>query len=164
MALCLHMFIAGVFVISAGAKVWGREAFAGFVAAVHDLGGVPVRFRVVVAVGTIGLEILAAGLQLAPTWVGTALAAGLLVAFTLVLIRGLRKRPGLACHCFGSGADAVAPRHVGRNIVLLAAAVGALGLGPAHGVGMAETALCGLVAAVGVGTVARLDDLAALIN
>jgi hypothetical protein len=50
-------------VISAGAKVWGREAFAGFVAAVHDLGGVPVCFRVVVAVGTIGLEILAAAVH-----------------------------------------------------------------------------------------------------
>ncbi|MEV8515397.1 MauE/DoxX family redox-associated membrane protein [Dactylosporangium sp. NPDC051484] len=71
--------------------------------------GVPVRFRVVVAVGTIGLEILAAGLQMAPTWIGTALAAGLLVAFTLVLIRGLRKRPGLTCHCFGSDADAWRP-------------------------------------------------------
>ncbi|WP_344407410.1 MauE/DoxX family redox-associated membrane protein, partial [Dactylosporangium fulvum] len=138
-ALCLHIFIAGVFVISAGAKVWGREAFAGFVAAVHDLGGVPVRFRVVVAVGTIGLEILAAGLQLAPTALRKALAeAGCASPADVLVTRApgyLLRGPALRTDLDGfdrlvSDAAARAPRDPAGAVRLLTAAL-ALWRGPA---------------------------------
>jgi hypothetical protein len=98
-----------------------------------------------------------------PAIVGHLLAAALLAAFTVVLIRARRRAPGLACHCFGAGTAPVAGRHVVRNLLLLAAvALGASG--PAGAVNPAGFALCLLVAAVSVAAVALLDDLAALLR
>jgi hypothetical protein len=169
LTIIVDLFIAGTFAVSAAGKLRDRAAFG---AAVRDLGGVPARAAAPVAVLVVTLECLTAVLVLVPGPVlptaGRSLAVALFAAFTVVLVRARRRSPGLACHCFGPGSDAVAVRHVVRNLALLAAGAAALVLGLVQGrtaaVSLAGVALCVLVAGVGVGAVALLDDLAALLR
>jgi hypothetical protein len=164
----VDLFIAGVFAVSAAGKLRDWNAFA---ASVRDLGGVPAHRARAVARLVVALECLTAVLVLIPAAIpataGRLLAAGLLAAFTIVLIRARRRTPGLACHCFGPGTAAVAGRHVARNLLLIAA----VPLGEAERIGaavgavnFAGFALCLLVAGVSVAAVALLDDLAALLR
>lgn len=92
---------------------------------------------------------------------GFVLAAVLLAAFTAGLAGVLRRGKRTPCHCFGTTAVAIAPRHVVRNALLTAAALTGAA---AHG-GAAPTA--GLLLTAGVAVVlafvtVALDDLAGL--
>ncbi|MGI5237910.1 MauE/DoxX family redox-associated membrane protein [Dactylosporangium sp. CA-139066] len=166
----LDMTIVGIFLASVVGKVRSRAAFHAFVGAVRDLGGIPVRWVRAAAAFVVVLEAAAAVLVALPaaitTIAGLTLAAGLLVAFTVVLVRALRRAPGPACHCFGGDGDAVAPRHVVRNLVLLGGCAAGVVMGPSTEGARepAGLALCALVAGVCVGAVALLDDLAALLR
>ncbi|MFH8519882.1 MauE/DoxX family redox-associated membrane protein [Streptomyces gelaticus] len=92
---------------------------------------------------------------------GFVLAALLLAAFTAGLAGVLRRGTRTPCHCFGTTAVAIAPRHVVRNALLIAAALTGVA---AHGEA-APTA--GLLLTAGIAVVlafvtVALDDLAGL--
>lgn len=71
--------------------------------------------------------LLAVGLLIAPAplfSVGAVLAAMLMLLFTLVVVRAVRRGDRVECNCFGSvGAEAVGRSTVVRNVVLLAGAM-----------------------------------------
>ncbi|MFD7325750.1 MauE/DoxX family redox-associated membrane protein [Streptomyces sp. NPDC059875] len=94
---------------------------------------------------------------------GFVLAAVLLTAFTAGLVGVLRRGTGASCHCFGATAGAIAPRHVVRNALLIAAALA--GATASHG-GAAEPTPGLLLTAGGAVVLAvvtvALDDLVAL--
>jgi methylamine utilization protein MauE len=54
---------------------------------------------------------------------GFALAAGLLTAFSLLLIRTLARGIEVSCNCFGPGVRPISPADVVRNVVMIFAAV-----------------------------------------
>jgi hypothetical protein len=96
---------------------------------------------------------------------GLALAATLLIAFTIGIVATIRRRQVVSCQCFGSSATPVGPLHVGRNTVLLILAVaGAIAavdpgqLRPDAGVLIAAV----LTAAVAAAAVLLTDEVAEL--
>ncbi|MFE7773486.1 MauE/DoxX family redox-associated membrane protein [Streptomyces sp. NPDC057445] len=94
---------------------------------------------------------------------GFVLAAVLLTAFTVGLAGVLRWGTRTSCHCFGTTAGMIAPRHVVRNVLLIATAFA--GATASHGGGTAPTA--GLMLTAGVAVVlafvtVALDDLVGL--
>jgi hypothetical protein len=95
---------------------------------------------------------------------GFAAAAAVLAVFAAAVVRVLRRGVPTSCACFGRSAHPVAPRHVVRNLVLIAlCAVGAAGA--AAGPPSLPGATLALLAAVPVVVaVVVLDDLAAVLG
>jgi hypothetical protein len=124
--LALQVILSAVLLVAATAKTLRADEFVAALRLSHLPEG---------AIGPVGvaapaLELaLALALLLAPArWLPLAFAAVVLLlgAFTAwmgwVRAHGLRVR----CGCFGSGGGQVGPRTVGRNLVLLALALGGL--------------------------------------
>ncbi|WP_034260893.1 MauE/DoxX family redox-associated membrane protein [Actinospica robiniae] len=165
--LGLSISISGVFLLSAAGKLRGRAAFEEFAVSVGVLGGLPARWVRSAALALAAAEPAVALLVLVPATapVGLGAAAILLAAFTIALVRALRRRIRTPCHCFGADAAPVGRRHVGRNAVLLGAVALDLALLPGRSGARLEPAgiaLCLLAAAAAVAGVALLDDIAAL--
>jgi len=167
--LCLSMSISGVFLLAAAGKLRGRaafEAFAGSVAVFSGLGSGRARTAAILLAAA---EPVVAVLVLVPATalVGLIGAAALLAAFTVALVRAVRRKVRTPCHCFGADAAPVEWRHVVRNAVLLAAVALDAALTPWSSGGRLEPggiALCLLAAGAVVAGVAMLDDIAALLG
>lgn len=157
-----------VFLCSALSKSHGAAAFRDFRDAVGRLAPALRRHSAPVAVTVVAAEAAVVVLLAVPAAVitGFALAAVLLLAFTAGLVAALRRGVNTACHCFGAGDERLAPRHVVRNLALVAVAIAgtAAALNTPH-MGVEPSAR--LLLTVGVAAVlalitVTLDDLANL--
>ena len=155
--------LGGVLAVSAVGKFRDPAAFRG---AVRAFRLVPVRAagpvaRAVPLVET-GIAVL---LAVPATRTGGFVAAAvLLAAFAAAMVRVLRRGIPTSCACFGRSAHPVAPRHVVRNLVLIALCA-AGGAGAAAGPPSLPGATLALLAAVPVVVaVVVLDDLAAVLG
>lgn len=86
------------------------------------------------AVGTYEVALAAAlftGIAgIVPSRIPAALAVVTLVAFSVLLVRGLRSGADFACNCFGASSEPISSSDVTRNVVLAATGVVAM-VGPA---------------------------------
>ncbi|WP_165958786.1 MauE/DoxX family redox-associated membrane protein [Actinomadura sp. KC345] len=162
--LFCRVVLAGIFVVSLISKTRGRNAYREFVDATRALLEVPSRRARPLAGAAVAAEagtvVLLTVPGMSPT--GFAVAAGLLSCFTVALVRAVRRGTGASCGCFGATAAPAAPRHVIRNLLLIALACGALAtllLETRPAPGMAGGALTALVAVTLTALILRLDDL-----
>ncbi|MGW8556696.1 MauE/DoxX family redox-associated membrane protein [Streptomyces tubercidicus] len=163
-----RVFLGLVFLCSALSKSRGAAAFRDFRDAVGWLAPALRRHTAPVAVVAVTAEAAVVVMLAAPAAVvaGFALAVVLLLAFTAVLVAALRRGVRTACHCFGGGDERLAPRHVVRNVALVAVAIaGAAAALNAPHIGAAPSArlllTTGVAAVLALITVC-LDDLANL--
>ncbi len=163
--LCCQFLFGAAFAVSLWSKVHNRRAYADFAAAVPQLAPwAPARWAgsgVVLAEAAI--VVLVAVPATAP--MGLALAAALLVTFTVAIAGTIRRRRAVTCQCFGTSTTPVGPAHLIRNGVLLVCAIAGLLTGLAADPGpvvpeiLAAAALTGLVAAA---VVVLTDQIAEL--
>ncbi|MFJ5725976.1 MauE/DoxX family redox-associated membrane protein [Streptomyces sp. NPDC093149] len=157
-----------VFLCSALSKSHGAAAFRDFRDAVGRLAPDLRRHSAPVAVTVVTAEAAVVVMLAVPAAVaaGFALAAVLLLAFTVGLVAALRRGVSTACHCFGAGDERLAPRHVVRNLALVTVAIAgtAAALNTPHidSAPSARLLLTTGVAAVLALITVTLDDLANL--
>lgn len=162
------LVLLGVFAVSSFGKGRSRAAFRGAVDAARHLTGRarPAPLVVLVLLGEAAVVVgMATGLALSSRVLttGAALVAGcLLAAFTVALVAAVRRGESAPCHCLGGSTAQPAPRHVVRNAVLLVLVVVVVATPVATSADVRGVLLSALVAAVVVGAVALLDDLADL--
>jgi hypothetical protein len=175
LAFASRCLIGLVFVLSAASKLRNRRAFDDFVGAIRQLLTAVVPGRVWgratvrgTGVAVIAAEVVIPILLAVPglARAGFAVAAGLLVAFTVAIAAVLRRGTGTACHCFGAAASPLGPVHLVRNGILLIIAgtglvVGGVGLDGAAPAGLVVAGAAALVAAV---VLTRLDDIVDLFS
>ncbi len=156
--------LGAVFAIAAAGKLRSRAAFDAFVDSIPAPRGVTGDWLVGVAAAVIALELAAVVLLIVRPLAGLAVASGLLVAFTAVMIAVLRAGAAMVCRCFGADPRPVGRGHVARNAILISASLAGVVL---HGTavsgrsdpGFAVTAMTiGIAAILGV-LVTRWDDL-----
>jgi uncharacterized membrane protein YphA (DoxX/SURF4 family) len=169
LVLTLRGLLAGVFLVSVVGKVRGRESFTSFTGAVRRIGRVPDRFATPVAAGMVALEAGIVALLAVPgaETAGFVVAAVTLLGLATVLAAALRRGTTAPCRCFGVTDAPIARRHVWRNAVLAACAVGGGLLAPSAGelsMHPAAVPLCLVGAVVAVAGVVFLDDLAYLLR
>ncbi|WUW24423.1 hypothetical protein OG521_28145 [Streptomyces sp. NBC_01463] len=169
-----RLVLAMVFALSAAAKVRSPRAYGEFREAAVALGG-PLASRVIafgpsspLLTAVPAAEGALAVLLLAPATAATALmgALALLLVFSLVLARAVRRGTQVACHCFGSSRAPVRGAQLLRNGVLVV--VACLGLAGTYADGVvrhpAPALLVALVAAAALSWVVVLwDDLTELL-
>jgi hypothetical protein len=148
-----------VFVFAASA-VGKAVAFGRFRDGIPALWPVPRRSLTplagLVVAGELAVVVLAA--VPATRAVGLILAAALLLAFSVVIVRTLRAASGAACNCFGGAIVPLAPRHLLRNGFLLASVVAGLRWGGATALGGPHLAWALALAFIAVIPVALLDE------
>jgi len=140
-----------------------RDA-SGFVDSVHRLAPAQVaQWSRPVAGVVVMLEALVPILLLTQLTVrvGLALAASLLIAFTLAIVDALRRGAGVRCRCFGAARLPLGRRHVARNAVLLLTVVAAGVTAPSAllSVGGTQLALAIAVSLPGVIVLVALDHI-----
>jgi hypothetical protein len=162
------LVLLGVFATSLLGKGRSRSAFRGAVGAARHLTG-RARPAPLVAVVLVGEAVVvlgaAAGLATgdrAMTTIAALVAGALLAAFTAALVAAVRRGESAPCHCLGSSSARPAPRHIARNAALLVLVVVVVATPVASRTDPRGVLLSALVAAVVVGAVALLDDLADL--
>ncbi|MGR6322068.1 MauE/DoxX family redox-associated membrane protein [Micromonospora soli] len=135
-----RLLLAAVFVVAAFNKASGKTAWLSFVQSLHQLRQVPASLVRPVAVAAVTTETTVALLLLVPVRAvgaaGFAVAAGLLLAFTVVIGLAVSRGNRAPCRCFGASRVPLGMPHVIRNLVLILAAV--LGLIGALSEGTAE--------------------------
>ncbi|MBB5964619.1 MauE/DoxX family redox-associated membrane protein [Planomonospora venezuelensis] len=159
--------LALAFTVSAWSKVRGRAAFASFSDSMRGMRLLPAELTRAAAALIVMAEVLIPPLLLFPGTrpAGHVLAAVLLLALSVGIELGVRRRSTVPCRCFGPSSAPLGRRHLVRNAVLLIAAVvggTATASGdpqPVHpgGAAVALTA-AGLLAVL----VVRFDDIADL--
>ncbi|MFJ7630082.1 MauE/DoxX family redox-associated membrane protein [Streptomyces sp. NPDC097595] len=168
-----RLVLALVFALSAAAKVRSPRAYGEFREAAVALGG-PLVSRVItygpssLLAAVPAAEAALAVLLIAPATAAAALlgALALLLLFSLVLARAVRRGAQVACHCFGSSRAPVRGAQLLRNGLLMA--MGCLGLAGAYADGAVRhpvpVLLVALVAAAALSWVVVLwDDLTELL-
>ncbi|MGJ6968410.1 MauE/DoxX family redox-associated membrane protein [Streptosporangium sp. G11] len=162
-----RLVLLGMFLVSLAGKVRSRRAFREFVAATATLLAVapgPARRLAMLAVAAEAAIVVLIGVP-ATVPVGFALSAVTLGGFGYALVRALKQERAAPCRCFGPSATPVGRHHVIRNLVLIAAAVTALGAtlgGAPQAVEIPGVAITALAALVCVVLIVRLDDIAEL--
>jgi hypothetical protein len=161
--------LGAVFVGALIGKVAGRGAFAAFTASLRRMDVLPAKVVVPAAGATVAAEALVALLVLIPTRgtgaAGCALAAVVLAVFTAAVVRSLRRGNRAPCRCFGASSQPLGPRHVVRNVGLVAVAL--LGLAATLTAGRVEVAPAVVAGTVGLVLgvlVAVFDDILALVR
>jgi hypothetical protein len=160
--------IAGVLAVSLVSKLRSRSSLRAFATGLGELRVLPAGLARPVAGAAVVAEAAALGLLL---WPGTAIAGlGLAVllfgGFTTALVLAVRRGSQAGCRCFGATSAPVAWRHVARSGALGAAALVALAAQlveatrPLTGIGGPQTVVAVGVAAMGVGALVWLDELA----
>lgn len=156
LALAARAALLLVFLVSAVSKLRGRRYFRGFADSLRPIA--PPRLTKVTAAAVAAAEAVCVLLLALPATAryGSLLAVALLAAFTLAAGWAVGTGRQLSCRCFGSQARPLSPRHVLRNVLLLALAGCGLGAGPVPVAG-------GLIAVAAGGTAAliliSLDDV-----
>lgn len=140
--------------------------FAGFVASVPRLVPMPARRAEPIAVVVVAAESSVPVLVAIPPLrgAGFAIAGVLLIAFTAAIGTALRRGRRSSCRCFGASDAPLGVRHLARNGVLLAAALGGvLASGPAASGDVlppiAGSAVAGVGGLVGALLIITLDDI-----
>ena len=160
-----RLILAGVFVLSAVEKVRAPKAFVDGVGSFRLL---PERFVRAGAYAVLVGEVCSAGLLAFPqtALAGFVLAAVVLALFTAAIAQAIRRGLNVPCPCFGVSTAPVGPRHIIRNLILIAVAVtGAAGIGLAgvhQHAAVAGIVIAATLAAVVVLLVRFTDDLAGL--
>lgn len=184
--------LALVFLASAAGKLTGRHAFRAFADSLRTMDLLPTRLVVPVAGAVVAAEAAVPPLLLVPlvpllpvpppdaatastgstvtdvgpvlSTVGFALAAALLLGFTVAVATVLRRGTSASCRCFGQATTAPFGRHhLVRNVVLIViAATGGYAalVDPGRSVGTAVVSVP--LAVLGALVVVRLDDIVAL--
>ncbi len=161
--------LAAVFAWSAVGKAAGRARFADFRDELAGMGLLPRAAVTPVAAAVVAAEAAVPPLLVWPGARGAGLlvALALLTAFAGAIAVVLARGTVASCRCFGGSPAPFGRRHLVRNGVLAAVAVGGLvavgrgGGGPVHPAGVAVTVLAG---AVVVAAVVFADDLADLVS
>jgi hypothetical protein len=162
------LLIAGVLAVSLVSKLRSRSSLRAFATGLDELRVLPAGLARPVAGAAIAAEAATLGLLL---WPGTAtaglgLALLLFGGFTTALVLAVRRGSRAGCQCFGASSPPVAWRHVARSGALGAAALVALAAQfveatrPLSGVGGPQMVVAAGAAALGVGALVWLDELA----
>lgn len=118
MSAALSIVLGAVFVAAGVSKVVAGASWRAQAGAL----GAPRSVAAVLPFVEIALGAMAVA-QLARRWVALALL-GLLLAFTVAIVRRLRRGERPPCACFGSWSSApIGPAHLVRNAVLAALAI-----------------------------------------
>ena len=162
-----QVLLGGVFVVSAGSKVYSRTAFADFRAATARLTGAGAARARQLAVATVAAEIAIVLAMIVPALVllGFAAGIGLLAVLTAAIVGSLRRGQSAPCRCFGASNSPLGTQHVARNAAL--AAFGVLGIaaslsGGTSSLDIGLACVVAFAALIGVALTARLDDLIGL--
>jgi hypothetical protein len=152
------------FAVSAFGKARELRAFE---LAVVDLAGVPAGRARPVALATLLAEVLvvlavAVGGPALP--VGFGLAAGLLLLFSFVLARALRRRTAVSCNCFGASERPISGYDLVRNGALLACCVAGLALVDRPAPAAAVIVLLALMAGCFMLIVTNAEDIVDLLR
>ncbi|WP_344656916.1 MauE/DoxX family redox-associated membrane protein [Catenulispora subtropica] len=165
-----RLLLCTVFVFSTAGKVWGRTAWDEFVDSLRRMAVVGDDRVDLAARSAVAAEAAIVVLALIPSRIAAVaayvLATGLLTVFTAAIAAVLRRRgAATSCRCFGASTTPLAPRHVARNITLIAACLaGLLGSqanGPLH---LSLALVAGVFGATLGLLVTRLDDVAELLR
>ncbi|MEO3820603.1 MauE/DoxX family redox-associated membrane protein [Plantactinospora sp. B24E8] len=181
--------LALVFLASAAGKLTGRHAFRAFADSLRTMDLLPARLVVPVAGAVVAAETAVPPLLLVPllpvpppgaatasagspvtgvgpalSTVGFALAAALLLGFTVTVATVLRRGTSASCRCFGEATTAPFGRHhLVRNVVLtVIAGTGGYAALVDPGATAGAAVVSVPLAVLGALVVVRLDDLVAL--
>lgn len=135
MASAIRLVFLLVFGVSAASKVRSRYDFNAFVASTAALTGLHRHAALRVAAVVVATEVSVFLLLLVPTagtgLLGFAVAAVLLIGFTVGMMASLREANTVPCRCFGSGTMPIRMPDVARNLILLSlAGLGAVNAAP----------------------------------
>ncbi|MFG1947413.1 MauE/DoxX family redox-associated membrane protein [Nonomuraea sp. NPDC048826] len=163
-----QLLVLGIFLVSLVGKVRSRQAYREFITATGRLlavGPGRARWLGLLAVAAEAAIVVLVAVPVTAS-VGFVLAVVTLGGFGYALVRALRREEKAApCHCFGASETPVGRRHVIRNLVLIVAALAALGAaftGTPGGVEIPGVVIAAAAAAMCVLVVVRLDDIAEL--
>ncbi|MEU9165447.1 MauE/DoxX family redox-associated membrane protein [Streptomyces sp. NPDC048424] len=167
--IAVRSLIGTVFLVSSLSKARNRAAYRGFVRSLAHMRVGPPALDEPTARTVLAAEFATWMLLAVPTApagrLGLLLATLLLAAFTFGIARTLRRRSPVACNCFGLSTTPVGGRHLVRNVLLAAVALGCLlapaARGPAGAGHVLVAAIAGLV--TGLVTTA-LDEIVALLR
>ncbi|MEU9086085.1 MauE/DoxX family redox-associated membrane protein [Streptomyces sp. NPDC048357] len=165
--IAVRSLLGTVFLVSSLSKARDRAAYRGFVRSLAHMRVVPPALDEPAARAVLAAEFATWMLLVVPAGpagrLGLLLATLLLAAFTFGIARTLRRRSPVACNCFGPSATPVGRRHVVRNVLLAAAALGCLLAPAAGGPAGAGHVLVAAVAGLVTGLVTTaLDEIVAL--
>ncbi|MFE6836496.1 MauE/DoxX family redox-associated membrane protein [Streptomyces sp. NPDC057705] len=165
--IAVRSLIGTVFLVSSLSKARNRAAYRGFVRSLAHMRIGPPALDEPTARAVLTAEFATWTLLAVPTRtagrLGLLLAALLLAAFTFGIARTLRRRSPVACNCFGLSATPVGARHVVRNLLLAAVAVGCLLAPAARGPAGPGHVLVAVLAGLAAGLVTTaLDEITAL--
>jgi len=165
-SMACRLLLFTVLALSAWSKIRNRTVLAELTASFSAIalvrlgGGRPAAFALVAA------EAVAA-LALAMPWIPAAVAFGFAAVLLCALTGGvavvLGRRLNVVCQCFGRSRTPLRPRHLVRNLGLLATAVlglAATGSGMGHPAGLVVAGFVGALVAV---LVISIDDIAELL-
>ncbi|MFE9203515.1 MauE/DoxX family redox-associated membrane protein [Micromonospora sp. NPDC007230] len=168
LAIGCRSLLAAVFAVAVAGKLRNREAFAEFVRSIQRMAIVAPSLTRPAAIISVGAEIVVALLLVTPApgpgAAGFALAAGLLVVFTVVIVGSLRRGTTVPCRCFGRSEIPLGRRHVLRNALLVAvAAAGLLASLPGAAVDAGPAVVATVTGGVLGALVTVLDDIVYLV-
>lgn len=158
-ALACRVLLIVVFAVAVTGKI---KNFRDFTASVRQLA--PNLPRRPIAMLVVALEaVIVVTLAVPVTAVaqaGLVLAGGLLAAFGVAIAAALRRGAAEPCRCFGHSATPLGPRHVVRNVVLVAVAGAGLAASTAGGSGsVAAWVVAGAAGALAGLLVVIADDV-----
>ena len=168
LAMGCRILLLVVFAVSAWSKARDRAALLELADSLVTMRLAPAAWRRPAAVALLVAEALTA-LLLALPWTGGSVAFGAALALLLALTGGvavaLHRRVPVGCRCFGGSSTPLAPRHLARNLALVAVAVAGLVSatvgGTGHPGGLVVAGAAGALLAV---LVIVADDIAALFD
>ncbi|MBG0829602.1 hypothetical protein HS041_17690 [Planomonospora sp. ID67723] len=173
--LSCRALLALVFTVSVAGKARNTASWRSFTRSLTDL-GITARWappaavavtaaEALTAASLIAASLIAASLVAAPSaQAGYALAAGMVLTFTAVIWRTVRREVTVRCACFGPSGAPMSRRHLLRNGLLLAVTAGGWALARPGGTYEIAGVAIALSAAFAAGTlIVRFDDLAALV-
>jgi hypothetical protein len=164
LAIACRVLVATVFAVSAASKLNGRASFDAFARATERLAG-RAGTRVVALV-VVALECTVPMLVAydATAFAGLLVAALLLSAFSVAIVRALHRGAQAPCRCFGRSERPLGRRHLARNGLLIGVALAGVTAesvrdAPLHGGGVVVAVAGGLLTAL---IVVLLDDVVEL--
>ncbi|GAA2598796.1 MauE/DoxX family redox-associated membrane protein [Actinomadura fulvescens] len=147
----IRVALAFTFLVASVSKVCRTESWRSFLQAIEASGLTPRSMAPAVGFTVVLAEFAVASLLLVPhsAAAGLTLCILLLVVFSSVIARSVRRRDRTPCRCFGGSEEPVGMVHLYRNIILLVAAASGLAISLSHdSPPQAETLVIGIPAGV----------------
>lgn len=125
LAACCQGLLFVTFAVAAVAKLSGRNGIRALADSLIQADLTSARIALAVATGLVSAEAVTAGLLLLFDTRGLGFGAAVLVLTILTagVVRVLKRHTSAVCHCFGTKPRRLAPRHVVRNVILIAVAM-----------------------------------------